>query len=115
MQVKFSRKGKTLIAKISGELDHHSTEYFRQKIDSELLKAENKNLIMDLNLTGFMDSSGIGLIIGRYKKVLSINGKTAIVVNNSRITRILGLSGLGKLVKMFESLDDAVKALSEIS
>ena len=111
MQVKFSNRGPTLIAKVAGELDHHSTGYLRQKMDYEIIKATNKNLIMDFSDTGFMDSSGIGLIIGRYKNVKSMNGETVLVVKDSRIAKILEMAGINKMMPVFTSVNEAFESL----
>ena len=67
MKVKISYKGTILIASLEGELDHHSAQYVRQKIDSELMKSSNRDMILDFSKVSFMDSSGIGVVIGRYK------------------------------------------------
>ena len=61
--------GNSLIVKLKGELDHHRSESTRMKIDSNFNGKNLINMIMDLNELTFMDSSGIGLIMGRYKNV----------------------------------------------
>lgn len=112
MQVRFSNKGPVLIAKLTGELDHHSADYLRIKIDSEIVKSTTRDLIMDFTEVGFMDSSGIGVIIGRYKNMLNINGKTAVVSVNKQISKLLEMSGIGKFVPVYANMDEAVKDLA---
>lgn len=111
MQVKFSTKGTTLIVNISGELDHHYAEYVRQKIDNEIIKTTIRNLIFDFTGLGFMDSSGIGVIAGRYRNIQKLDGKAAIVSNNQQINRILEMSGIFKIMPVYSSLDLAVSSL----
>jgi len=111
LHIKFTNRGTTLIIRIIGELDHHTAEYVRQKIDGELLKSTTRNIIFDFSELSFMDSSGIGVIIGRYKNILKLNGKAAVVNTNDQIMRILDMSGILKIIPVYKSLDDAVAVL----
>ncbi len=111
MQVKFSNKGTTLIVKIFGELDHHSAEYIKQKIDGELIKSRTKNLIFDFSNVSFMDSSGIGVIMGRFKSIQKLNGKAAIINVNGQVKRILEMSGILKLIPIYDNLEKAINNL----
>ncbi len=100
--------GNSLIVKLKGELDHHSSESTRMKIDSNFNGKNLINMIMDLNELTFMDSSGIGLIMGRYKNVTERNGQLIIVCKNNVINRILDMSGLLNIIKLHEDLDTAI-------
>ena len=111
MQVKFSRKGTTLIVGIIGELDHHTAEYIRDKVDSEIIKSTTKNVVFDFSRVSFMDSSGIGVIMGRYKNVQKLNGKTAIVNMSSQVRRILEMSGLLRVMPVFDNIDSAISGM----
>jgi stage II sporulation protein AA (anti-sigma F factor antagonist) len=111
LDVRFSNKGTTLIVNVAGELDHHYAEYVRQKIDGEIMKSTTRNVVFDFTKLGFMDSSGIGVIAGRYKIIQKLNGKAAIVCKNLQINRILEMSGILHLIPAYESLNDAVSAL----
>ncbi|HHV99685.1 MAG TPA: anti-sigma F factor antagonist [Clostridiaceae bacterium] len=113
MHIKFSNRGTTLIIRINGELDHHTAEYVRQKIDSEILKSTTRNIVFDFSELSFMDSSGIGVIIGRYKNIRKLNGKAAVVNINDQIMRILNMSGILKIIPVYKSLDEAVSAVQE--
>lgn len=110
MQVKFTNKSTTLIISIIGEVDHHSAEYIRSKIDAEVLKSTNKNIIFDFNKVTFMDSSGIGVIIGRYKTVQKLGGKAAIVNLSEQIRKIFEMSGIFKLMPLYENMGTALNA-----
>jgi stage II sporulation protein AA (anti-sigma F factor antagonist) len=111
LQVKFSTRGTTLIVNISGELDHHYAEYVRQKIDGEIIKATTKNIVFNFTGLSFMDSSGIGVIAGRYRNIQKLDGKAAIVSDNQQINRILEMSGLFKIIPLYDTLDQAVSSL----
>lgn len=109
MQVKLSNKGTTLIVGIVGELDHHSAEYIRQKVDGEIIKSSTKNVIFDLSNVSFMDSSGIGVIMGRFKNVQKLSGKTVLIGLNDHIKRIFDMAGLLKIIPEYDNVDIALK------
>ena len=111
MNLKLTNRGTTLIAAIIGELDHHSSEHIIQKLDAEMMKSATKNLIMDFSKVNFMDSSGIGVVIGRYKKIQRLNGKLCITGVNDRISRIFNVSGLLKLMPAYENIDVAINKM----
>jgi stage II sporulation protein AA (anti-sigma F factor antagonist) len=107
LQVKFTNKSTTLVITIAGELDHHSSEYVRQKIDSELIKSTTKNVVFDFSKVTFMDSSGIGVVMGRYKNIQQWNGQAAVANVSPQIRRVFEMSGLQKLIPVYESVDEA--------
>lgn len=115
MKVKFSNKGTTLIALMTGELDHHWAEYLRDKMDSEILKSRNKNMIFDFGNVSFMDSSGIGVLMGRFKNIKSINGKVGAVNLNEHVMKIFEMSGLTRIIPVYENIDVAVSKMMEVS
>lgn len=65
----FFDKDKTLLVELTEEIDHHSTEKMRRKIDDDITRYMPRKVIFDFNKVSFMDSAGIGMIIGRYKMV----------------------------------------------
>lgn len=83
-----------ITVKLSGEIDHHTASPIREKIDTELLKNRPTELILDFSEVTFMDSSGVGLVLGRYKTAMSINCKTAVSGLKPRDKRILMMSGM---------------------
>ncbi len=108
VEVKFVKKGTTIIVKILGELDHHYADYIKRKIDNELIKSSTKNMIFDFTGVNFMDSSGIGVIMGRYKSMVRLKGRVVIVNKNFRIKRILEISGVLKYIDVYDNLDAAL-------
>lgn len=111
MDVKLSKRGTTLIIRIMEDMDHHSAQYLRQKIDSELVKSTVKNIIFDFSNVNFMDSSGIGVIVGRYKNVQKLNGKAAIINANPKIMQIFEMSGILKIIPTYNDLDKAISSM----
>ncbi len=113
MEISVIIRNKTLIAALSGELDHHSAKEVKSMIEELIKNRGVKNLIFDFSNLSFMDSSGIGVVIGRYKLINSIGGKTAIVSHSRNINRLLMMSGINKLIGTFESVGDALNNVQE--
>lgn len=100
-----------LVVQLKGELDHHTTKESRQKIDQQYSDNRVKNIVLDLRGLTFMDSSGIGLIMGRYKNCIKKGGQVAIVSENSYVDKILKMSGLLKIVTIYPTIESAIESL----
>ncbi|OEF97237.1 anti-sigma F factor antagonist [Vulcanibacillus modesticaldus] len=101
----------TLIVRLEGELDHHTSEMVREKIDKELAKGIVKNLLFNLEHLTFMDSSGLGMLLGRYKKIRQSEGKMSICCLQPSVYKIFELSGIFKILSVFENESEAIEAL----
>ncbi len=99
MQINTEIIGNTLVAKLFGELDHHCCGEVRTAIDREIDKGRIKNLVFDLDGVSFMDSSGIGVILGRCKKINELEGRTLIIRARPQVDRVLELSGIKKILE----------------
>ncbi len=99
---------RNLIISLNAELDHHLADEMREVIDNIIDERGVNRVIIDFSKIGFMDSAGIGLIMGRYKKIRD-NGDVSVVGANESIKRILLISGLHKIVYMYDNLVDAVR------
>ena len=102
MDIDFSSEGKVLTAKFKGELDHHNSQTAREKTDIMLDLGIYDKLIFDFSGLTFMDSSGIAVIMGRVKRLSSLNGKVSVICKNEKISRILKLSGVDRYVTLEE-------------
>ncbi len=111
MQIVFEKVNNSLIIKLFGELDHHSSEYIKEKIDMEIMRKNPQNIIFDMGNLTFMDSSGIGVIIGRYKLISANGGKTAIVNLKPQIKRVYEICGLKKIIPSFSTSKIAIEKL----
>ncbi|MBQ8496316.1 MAG: STAS domain-containing protein [Clostridia bacterium] len=96
--LKITYRENTVIAALGGEIDHHSAVSVRGKIDEALFHYKPKTLIIDIGRVDFMDSSGLGLIMGRLAKTKEI-GTSLIVQNPSkRVLRMLKMAGLDRMI-----------------
>ncbi|MDO4504127.1 MAG: anti-sigma factor antagonist [Clostridia bacterium] len=97
MGVSISCKNNVVTACIDGDIDHHTAKDIREKVDSYIVRTSPKLLILDFKEVQFMDTSGIGLIMGRFKYMKSVNGKMKVENIPKRLERMMKLSGIGKL------------------
>ncbi len=91
-----------LMIKMPEEIDHHNSGTISKTADEFILKEGVANVVFDFEDTTFMDSSGIGIIIGRYKKIAYFGGKVFAVNADSRIKRTLMICGLHKVIEIME-------------
>lgn len=105
--------GHNLVICMAEDLDHHNATFIKEQSDKLLNSKPIKNIIFDFSGTNFMDSSGIGVIMGRYKKVMLTGGKAAVTGVNVSVDRILKLSGLYKIIPRFDTIEDALKNFSQ--
>ncbi len=89
-----------LMVKLPEEIDHHQAGYISKSVDKLLLEGRANSVVFDFEATRFMDSSGIGLIAGRYKKVVCFDGKVYAINVDKHIKRILYMSGLDKMIEI---------------
>ena len=87
----------SLCVLIEGDIDHHNSKKIRETIDTAIEKSNPSVLKLDFSKVSFMDSSGIGLIIGRYRLMKLLKGKIELINVPSRIDRLLKLSGVYNL------------------
>jgi len=98
MEKLIQKRGKTLIIKVPAEVDHYFADAVREEVDRKLQMEDVGVLEFDFKGTEFMDSSGIGLLMGRYKLMRALGGKVRIVHAGERIGKILMLSGIHKII-----------------
>ncbi|WP_059052413.1 anti-sigma F factor antagonist [Paenibacillus senegalimassiliensis] len=111
LQVEMERHRETLIVRLSGELDHHTADDVRLRLDEEIGRGNCRNLVLSLKSLQFMDSSGIGVILGRYKLIKQKGGKMVVCDANPPVYRLFEMSGLFKIMPIFENEDLALTDL----
>ena len=106
MFLKFNKIDDKLVVTLVGELDHHSAEEVRVKIDDRIERDNIKKVIMDFKEVTFMDSSGIGLILGRVRQIHPINGKVYLFGGNEIIRKMLDMSGIQNVVTVLDTIEE---------
>ncbi|HEX2952834.1 MAG TPA: anti-sigma factor antagonist [Bacillota bacterium] len=109
MELTTEKLGQTLLVKISGELDLSTSPLFRQLVEEELEQDPNlRFLVLDLNETSFIDSSGLGVILGRFKKITQKGGNLSFIRVPSHLSKVFELSGLMRIMEIHPSLEAAL-------
>ena len=102
MESKYYNEEKLLILKITEEIDECTAQKIRRKADYEIERYMPRKVIFDFNSVTFMDSAGIGLIIGRYRIANMLGGTIEIANVTESIQKVLELSGILKIIKITE-------------
>lgn len=106
----YEARGAVLIIHLPRELDHHNCRDL--KYETDLLLSENyvSRIVFDFSNTEFMDSSGIGILLNRYKQMAGSGGSVAICGAGAQVHRILNVGGLARLMPCFETKESAIAA-----
>ncbi|MFI3200329.1 MAG: anti-sigma factor antagonist [Eubacteriales bacterium] len=102
MQEDFKVIQEYLMVRLPEEIDHHKTNYISKEADHYIIRGKVKDIVFDFEDTKFMDSSGIGLIMGRYKKIICFGGKIYALHADKQIRKILSMAGLKKYIEILE-------------
>ncbi|MGN0115194.1 MAG: anti-sigma factor antagonist [Acutalibacteraceae bacterium] len=113
MECEITISGSVMKAALSGEIDHHSVRDVRERIDMELDINRPKTLFLDFGKITFMDSSGIGLVLGRCRKTQLYGGKVEILNPSPQIKKVMKLSGLEQLAVIDAKSNDKDGANNE--
>ena len=115
MQITYNPTHRTLVVELGGDLDHHSATAYRERIDNEFRTSKANHIVFDMSSLKFMDSSGIGLIMGRYRLVSPLGGRIILAGVSTQMDRLMSISGIYKLVAWSETADAALKQLERRS
>ncbi len=104
----YEASGQTLVIHLPGEIDHHNCKSL--KYETDLLLEENyiHRIVFDFSKTRFMDSSGIGVLLGRYKQMKASGGTVTYYGAGLQVQRILTVAGMAKLIRGYEDFESAV-------
>ena len=91
-----------LMVKLPEEIDHYRSSYICEQADYFIINKDVDHVVFDFEATKFMDSSGIGIIMGRYKKISCFGGRVYAIHADKQIQRILRMAGLNKIVEIME-------------
>ncbi len=106
----FLKRG-VLIVRVDGELDMHVADEFRQQVDHALGASGVKSVLFNLSAVHFIDSSGLGVILGRYKKICTLGGTVLVTNIQPQVLKIFKISGLLKLITLHNSEAEALECL----
>jgi stage II sporulation protein AA (anti-sigma F factor antagonist) len=109
MTVEVTEHGSSIVVEISGELDLFTAPAFRERVDRALSADGPRNLVLELSQLSFVDSSGLGAILGRYKVVTQLGGRMILVCPQPQVQRIFALSGLFKIMDPAQNVDQALQ------
>lgn len=102
MKVTYNEKDKLLLLQITEELDHHTSEKIRARADFEIQKYIPKRLTIDFSNVNFMDSAGIGMVLGRYKMITMFGGEMNMVNVKPNVKKVFEMSGITKIIPIIE-------------
>ena len=102
-----------LMIRLPEEIDHHSCSVICRRADHMMLDNSVSHIVFDFSDTKFMDSSGIGFIIGRYKTVSALGGKLSIASPSKEADRILSISGIYRIINSYKTVEDAVLGINQ--
>ena len=103
MESKFYEEDKLIVFKITDEIDDHSVQMIRRKVDYEIERYMPKKIIFDFDSVTFMDSAGIGLIIGRYKFARMLGASLELSNLGTSVRKIFEMSGILKLIPVADN------------
>lgn len=104
-------KHRVLCIRLEGELDHHTAEQLRNQVNTLIEEKPVKHILLNLGQLKFMDSSGLGVILGRYKQISNLGGEMVVCSISPDVKRLFEMSGLFKIIRMEENEDFALHSL----
>ena len=94
------REGDLVRVRLSGEIDHHNAVTLRSELDALITERRPRSLALDMSGVGFMDSSGLGFVMGRYALMQRLGGELVLESPNERVMKIFELAGLSRIVRI---------------
>ncbi|MBW8349141.1 anti-sigma F factor antagonist [Bacillus sp. IITD106] len=111
LSINLEVKQDVLCIRLSGELDHHTAEELKSRVTDAIEKYQILHIVMNLEKLTFMDSSGLGVVLGRYKQIKSKNGEMVVCAITPPVKRLFEMSGLFKIIRLEPSEQFALERL----
>lgn len=111
LSINMETKGDVLCIRLSGELDHHTAEELKERATIAIEKHNVKHILLNLEKLSFMDSSGLGVILGRYKQIKQQKGEMVVCAISPAVKRLFEMSGLFKIIQQETSENNALQRL----
>ena len=100
--------GDQTVVDVTGEIDVYTAPVLREELAS-LIDSERTDLIVDLSQVGFMDSTGLGVLVGALKKVRTLGGDLRLVINQEKILKVFRITALTQVFTIHSSIDEALQ------
>lgn len=111
LAIEMEIKHPVLCIRLNGELDHHTADELREKVSSAIEENNVCHIVLNLEKLSFMDSSGLGVIIGRYKQIKQVHGEMVVCAISPAIKRLFDMSGLFKIIRLEPTEEYALQRL----
>lgn len=111
MEIEIILRQSLMLIRLTGELDHHQADRMRERVDRELAHHPSGLVIFNLRGLTFMDSSGVGALLGRYRKISAKGGRMAICEVPAAIFKVTEIAGLAQIIPFFDREADALQHL----
>ncbi|WP_078413658.1 anti-sigma F factor antagonist [Priestia abyssalis] len=111
LSINLEVKHHVLLVRLSGELDHHAADELRTKITNLLDNEPIHHIVLNLQDLSFMDSSGLGVILGRYKQIKNSGGEMVVCAISPSVQRLFEMSGLFKIIRLEQTEQNALATL----
>lgn len=111
LDINLEVKGDVLCIRLSGELDHHSADELRAQATKAIEDHGIMHIVLNLEKLSFMDSSGLGVILGRYKQIKQHHGEMVVCAISPAVQRLFDMSGLFKIIRLELSEENALQRL----
>ena len=102
-KIKYEKRGESLIVHVRGEIDHHSAVEVRTGIDERILNERAARVLLELSAVDFMDSSGLGLIMGRFALVKQYGGTLCVLDPSPAVLKMMRLAGMERMVNVLKT------------
>ena len=109
LSISSESRGEVTIVHVGGEIDVYTAPMLREHLDEHIAQGRH-HLVVDLESVPFMDSTGLGVLVGRLKLIRVNNGTLRLVCSSERILKVFSITGLDKVFQIFASLDEALAA-----
>lgn len=112
ISVTTSEAGQVHIVHVSGEIDVTSAAVLRDALEA-LIADGRRRLTLDLTHVSFMDSTGLGIVVGRLRRLTRHGGTLTVAASHARVLRVFAITGLDQVLQLHEGLEDAIRAAGE--
>lgn len=111
LDIEMEVKHDVLCIRLSGELDHHTADELRDKAANTIEEKKIRHIVLNLEHLSFMDSSGLGVILGRYKQIKLVHGEMFVCAISPAVERLFEMSGLFKIIRSEPTEEYALQRL----